>query len=60
MLERTGFPIYLTLTYKWGYRECPTEPFFFNAQTGITRAVQNCLPDPQQEYIRVSSTEVNQ
>lgn len=34
--------------------------FFFYAQTVIARALQNCLPDPQQEYIRVSSAEVNQ
>lgn len=34
--------------------------FFINAQAGIARAVQNCLLDPQQEYIRISSTEVNQ
>lgn len=34
--------------------------FFLNAQTGIARALQNYLPGPQQEYIRVSSAEVNQ
>lgn len=34
--------------------------FFLNAQTGIAGALQNCLPDPQQEHIRVSSAEVNQ
>ncbi|RMC10411.1 hypothetical protein DUI87_13216 [Hirundo rustica rustica] len=28
-------------------------------ETGIARPLQNCLPDPQQEYIRVTSAEDN-